>query len=157
LAPLKRQRKIEEWYDRQIEPGTAWEHAISSRLEDAHLILLLMSADFLASDYCFGVEMETAMARLKSGEAKVVPILVSPCQWTGGTGDHDDAGLALGTFNPSCGFHWRGKAALHRDFADHAPVNSKSRTSLRQIRAHSYRRDLGRKHSNEQNSSCPWS
>src|SRR5580704_13353766 len=81
LAPLRRQTKIEEWHDRKIEPGANWDTEISSRLESAHLILLLLSADFLNSDYCFGVEVEKALARLKRGEVKVVPILLRPCLW----------------------------------------------------------------------------
>ena len=81
LAPLVHQKKIVEWHDRKIEPGGNWETEISSHLEFAHLILLLVSADFLASEYCFGVEVEKALARLKRGEAKVVPVLLKPCLW----------------------------------------------------------------------------
>jgi hypothetical protein len=43
LAPLRRQTKIEEWHDRKIESGANWDTEISSRLESAHLILLLLS------------------------------------------------------------------------------------------------------------------
>jgi hypothetical protein len=81
LAPLRHQKKIEEWYDRKIEPGTNWNAEINARLESAHLILLLLSADFLDSDYCLGVEVEKAFTRLKRGEVKVVPILLRPCLW----------------------------------------------------------------------------
>jgi hypothetical protein len=81
LAPLKRQSKIVEWYDRKIQPGADWETEISAQLESAQLIVLLISADFLASEYCFGVEVEKAFVRLKRGEVKVVPILVEPCLW----------------------------------------------------------------------------
>src|SRR3954468_21393565 len=81
LAPLRQQKKIVEWYDRKIEPGADWEIEISTQLDSAHLILLLVSEDFLASEYSFGVEVERAMARLKRGEAKVVPILFKPCLW----------------------------------------------------------------------------
>jgi TIR domain-containing protein/HEAT repeat protein len=81
LAPLKFQNKIEEWHDRKIEPGADWGQEISAQLASANLILLLASADFLASDYCFGIEVETALARLKRGEVKVVPVLLKPCLW----------------------------------------------------------------------------
>jgi hypothetical protein len=73
LAPLVRQGKIVEWHDREIEPGTDWESEISDQLEAANLILFLVSEDFLASEYCFGVEVERALSRLKSGEVKVLP------------------------------------------------------------------------------------
>jgi hypothetical protein len=81
LAPLKHQSKIVEWYDRNIQPGADWETEISAQLESAQLIVMLISADFLASEYCFGVEVEKAFVRLKRGEVKVVPILVEPCSW----------------------------------------------------------------------------
>jgi len=81
LAPLKHQGKIVEWYDRKIEPGTDWEAEISVQLDTANVIFLLVSEDFLASDYCFGVEVERSFARLKRGEAMVVPILLKPCLW----------------------------------------------------------------------------
>jgi hypothetical protein len=81
LAPLKRQKRIQEWHDRKIEPGADWDRQISAQLETADLFLVLISADFLASDYCFGVEMEQALTRLKRGEAKVVPVLLKPCLW----------------------------------------------------------------------------
>jgi TIR domain-containing protein len=81
LAPLKRRGKIEEWYDRQIRPGADWNKEISSELDSANLILFLVSADFLASDYCDGVEVEKAMTRLKRKEVEVVPILLRQCLW----------------------------------------------------------------------------
>jgi hypothetical protein len=81
LAPLVKSEKIVEWYDRKIEPGKNWESEISNRLEAANLVLFLVSENFLASDYCFGVEVDRALARLKRGEVKVVPILVKPCLW----------------------------------------------------------------------------
>jgi hypothetical protein len=81
LAPLKHQGRIVEWYDRKIEPGLRWESVISDKLQSAHLILLLVTADFLASDYCFGVEMEMAMHRMMNRDANVVPILLRPCLW----------------------------------------------------------------------------
>lgn len=81
LAPLRHQKKIEEWYDRKIEPGANWNTEISASLESAHLILLLLSAEFLDSDYCFGVEVEKALIRLKRGDVKVVPVLLRQCLW----------------------------------------------------------------------------
>ena len=81
LAPLRHKGQIVEWYDRQIEPGLRWESAISDKLQSANLILLLVSAAFLASDYCFGVEMEMAMRQVKNGTARIVPVLLRPCLW----------------------------------------------------------------------------
>src|SRR4051812_2371494 len=81
LAPLRQQKKIVERYDRKSEPGAYCESEIGTQLDSAHRSLLLVSEDFLASAYSFGVEVERAMARLKRGEAKVVPILFKPCLW----------------------------------------------------------------------------
>ena len=75
LAPLRHNNKIVEWHDRKIEPGANWQNEISDRLDSAHLISLLISADFLASDYCFGVEVEKAMRRLKRGAVRIAPMI----------------------------------------------------------------------------------
>ena len=81
LAPLRHQNKIIEWYDRKIEPGANWQTEISTQLESAHLILFLITENFMDSEYIFGVEVDKAMHRLKYGKAKIVPILLKPCQW----------------------------------------------------------------------------
>ena len=81
LAPLRQQHRIVEWHDRRIEPGADWQTEISAALDSAHLIMLLVSADFLASEYCFGVEVERALNRLKQDTVKVLPILLRPCLW----------------------------------------------------------------------------
>ena len=81
LSLLKRQGLISLWYDRLISPGTNWARAIDTRLETASVILLLVSADFFASDYCYGVEMKRALARQEAGEARVIPILVRAVDW----------------------------------------------------------------------------
>lgn len=81
LKPLVQANRMVEWHDRKIEPGANWNAEISEHLHTADLIFLLVSEEFLNSDYCFGVEVETAMARLKEGAAVVVPILLKPCLW----------------------------------------------------------------------------
>jgi hypothetical protein len=83
LALLKRQGLIKEWYDRQIGAGDEWREAIDEHLEAADIILLLVSADFIASDYCFDKEMGRALERHDGGEALVIPIIVRPVNWTG--------------------------------------------------------------------------
>jgi tetratricopeptide (TPR) repeat protein len=81
LSLLKRQGLISLWHDRLIAPGTDWAQTIDTRLETASVILLLVSADFIASDYCYGVEMQRALARQEAGEARVIPILVRATDW----------------------------------------------------------------------------
>lgn len=81
LAPLKRQNKIVEWHDRKIMAGALWEADINTHIDTADLVLLLISENFLKSTYCFGIELEKAMARLKRGEVRVIPILLEKCKW----------------------------------------------------------------------------
>jgi hypothetical protein len=83
LSLLRRRGLVSLWHDRLITPGTNWRQTIDQRLEKASVILLLVSADFLASDYCYGVEMKRALEREARGEAHVVPILIRPVDWTG--------------------------------------------------------------------------
>ena len=81
LATLRRQGLIADWYDRKIGAGTEWAGEIDARLNAARLILLLVSADFLASDYARDKEMARAMDRHDAGEARVIPIILRPCDW----------------------------------------------------------------------------
>jgi hypothetical protein len=81
LAPLRQSGKIVDWHDRKIEPGSNWQTDISTQLNSAHLIVFLVSPDFLNSEYCLGVEVENALHRKKNGAVKVAPILVRECLW----------------------------------------------------------------------------
>jgi formylglycine-generating enzyme required for sulfatase activity len=81
LSVLKRSNRIATWYDRQIGAGSEWGKEIDENLERADIILLLVSADFLASDYCWGIEMKRALQRRDAGQALVVPIILHPCDW----------------------------------------------------------------------------
>lgn len=83
LSILKRRGEITTWHDRQIEAGTEWDKEIDSHLQTADIILLLISSAFLASDYCWSVELEQAMARHEAGEARVIPIILRPVDWKG--------------------------------------------------------------------------
>jgi len=81
LSLLKREGLISTWCDRQVIPGTNWAGVIDQRLEEALVILLLVSADFLASDYCYQVEIKHALERHQSNKALVVPVLARPVDW----------------------------------------------------------------------------
>jgi len=83
LHLLQRQGVIRAWHDRQIGAGTEWRSAIDAHLQTARIILLLVSADFLASDYCFDVEMQRALARHEAGEARVIPVILRAVDWQG--------------------------------------------------------------------------
>jgi tetratricopeptide (TPR) repeat protein len=81
LSPLLRQNLLSIWHDRHIVPGTDWAQAIDTHLNSASVILLLISPDFFASDYCYGIEMKHALEREQAGEARVIPILLRPVDW----------------------------------------------------------------------------
>lgn len=81
LSILKRQGIIATWHDRRITAGEEIDHTISSNLEAADIILLLVSPAFLASEYCYDREMLRAMERHESREAVVIPIILRPCEW----------------------------------------------------------------------------
>jgi TIR domain len=76
LADLRRSGLIKAWYDGEILPGASWEKEIETHLKTAHVILLLVSADFIHSDYCYSKEMVQAIKRHDANEARVVPVLL---------------------------------------------------------------------------------
>lgn len=83
LAMLKKQGLIEAWHDRRIKAGDEFDHSISSQLNSADVILLLVSPDFLASSYCYDIEMARAMERHNAREARVIPVILRHCDWHG--------------------------------------------------------------------------
>lgn len=83
LSIMKNNQEIESWHDRKITAGQEWAEQIDENLRTADLILLLVSADFLASHYCWDVELKLAMERHERGEAVVIPIILKPVEWKG--------------------------------------------------------------------------
>jgi hypothetical protein len=81
LSLLRQQGHIAQWYDRDISAGMGWRDQINSNLERADIVLLLISADFLASEYCYSSEMKHALKRHDAGSARVIPVLLRPVDW----------------------------------------------------------------------------
>jgi len=81
LSVLRRQKLFNSWHDRKLLPGDDWRTQIDRQLTEADVVLLLISADFLNSDFCYEQEMARAMARHAQGSARVVPIIIRPCSW----------------------------------------------------------------------------
>lgn len=81
LINLVRDGTITEWHDRTILAGQTWEGKIDQHLNSAHVILLLVSPDFLFSEYIEKVELPRALDRRRAGEAVVIPIILRPCDW----------------------------------------------------------------------------
>lgn len=81
LATMKRQGLIEAWHDRRLRAGDDIDHGVRSELERAEVILLLVSPDFIASDYCHDIEMARAIERHERGKARVIPVILRACDW----------------------------------------------------------------------------
>jgi hypothetical protein len=81
LTALRREGLINVWHDRMLEPGQHLDSAIGTKLASADLVLLLLSPDFIDSNYCTEVEMQGAFARAKTGECEVATVILKPCQW----------------------------------------------------------------------------
>ena len=81
VATLREAGKISTWHDLELEAGTEWEPAILHKLDTADIILLLISSSFIASKYCYGTELKRAIAWHDAGTARVIPIILRPCDW----------------------------------------------------------------------------
>lgn len=81
LSSLRREGRITHWDDRKITAGNEWRAEIEKQLDAARLIILMISAYFIESEFCFSIELKRALERHESGEARVVPIIVRPCDW----------------------------------------------------------------------------
>jgi WD40 repeat protein len=81
LAALEREGLITVWHDADISAGTKWEEEINKHLDTANIVLLLVSPDFIASEYCYSKEMKRAMERHKQGKTLVIPLILRPVAW----------------------------------------------------------------------------
>jgi len=84
LSMLRRQSVILDWHDREVSAGDDWAGEIDSHLDSAKIILALVSSDFLASDYCYDIELKRALERHARGEARLIPVILRPADWTDG-------------------------------------------------------------------------
>jgi hypothetical protein len=82
LSLLKRQGLIEVWHDRRLQAGDHLDWSISKHLDEADIVLLLISPDFLASDYCYKIEKGRALERHRAGTARLISVILRPCDWT---------------------------------------------------------------------------
>jgi hypothetical protein len=81
LTPLKRSGLITTWYDREITAGGSLDATIMNHLEEADIVLLLVSADFIHSEYCYSREMNRALERHAHGSCVVIPVILRACDW----------------------------------------------------------------------------
>ena len=81
LMPLQNAGIITLWADTDVQAGKDWKKELLLHLETSHVILLLISADFMASSYCYGIAMPKALQRHQSGKVHVIPIILRPTAW----------------------------------------------------------------------------
>jgi len=114
LKLLQRQGLIETRHDRKIEAGDEWKRKIDENLERAEIILLLVSARFIASEYCYAIEMKRALEKHDNKEAVVIPVIVRDV-------DLRDAPFAKLQYLPTDGkaiTTWRNKDSAWRNVAE---------------------------------------
>jgi hypothetical protein len=81
LAALRREGLVSLWIDREIGPGEEWRASIDDNIGDASIILLAITSSFIASEYCWDVELRHALARHEEGTARVIPLILRDCDW----------------------------------------------------------------------------
>jgi hypothetical protein len=81
LAILRNEGTIADWNDRKIMPGDEWRQEIDDNLDAADCVLLLVTPDFLASDYCYSIELQRALEKHREGLVLVIPVIVRPADW----------------------------------------------------------------------------
>lgn len=82
LAPMVREGLIDVWHDRVIEAGADWATTIESRLNTADVVILLVSADFIASIFCFEQELSEALRRHQNDGVRLLPVIVKPVDFS---------------------------------------------------------------------------
>ncbi|MBB3877795.1 toll/interleukin-1 receptor domain-containing protein [Sphingomonas pseudosanguinis] len=83
LAPLRREGLIDIWHDGMLRPGEHLDPTVQAALAASDIVILLVSSDFMNSEYCYEQEMLRAFERQRAGNVRVVPVILRPCQWKG--------------------------------------------------------------------------
>jgi len=81
LASLQRRGIIDAWQDRRIEPGSEWLRSIQAAMNECQIALLLVSSDFLASEFITGNELPELFQKRKISGMRAIPIVVRECLW----------------------------------------------------------------------------
>lgn len=74
-------KNVDFWQDGYLEPGLKWDEEIKDKLHSAHIVLMLISANFLTSDYVWNIEVQNTLERQEKNEVTAIPIILSPCAW----------------------------------------------------------------------------
>lgn len=81
LKWLVRSGVIDTWSDLAVLPGSVYEAEIIAQLETADIVIFLVSADFIASDYLQDIEIKKAIDRYENGEVAIIPVIIRPCDF----------------------------------------------------------------------------
>lgn len=81
LALLQRRGEICTWGIHKTAAGEDWQEALQKALGSAPVIVLLLSADFFASDRCYDIEVEKALEKASAGSARLIPVRLRPYDW----------------------------------------------------------------------------
>lgn len=73
---------IEDWNDTKFEIGDKWDSKIKEKINESDIFILLISADFINSDYIWKVELEMIKKAEQERGALVIPVIVEDCDWT---------------------------------------------------------------------------
>jgi serine/threonine-protein kinase len=81
LRLIERQGLIELWDDTRIATGSSWKEEIKNAISSAKIAILLVSANFLASDFIVNDELPPLLAASKTNGTIILPLIVSPCMF----------------------------------------------------------------------------
>lgn len=87
LAPLRDEMVIDDWYDNRIQAGARWNAQIGSALDNARLVLFIVTPDLLKSRYINEVELPKSLELERDGRCQIVPVVARETEW-------DDSPLA---------------------------------------------------------------
>ena len=81
LAPLRYEQIVTDWYDLELMPGHDWDQDIISQLESSDLVLVVISADFVASNYAYGRELNLSLDLHDQDRVRLLPVIARNCKW----------------------------------------------------------------------------
>lgn len=81
LKPLREKGIIDPWVDSRINTGDKWKEEISNALQDARVAILLVSADFLASDFIITNELPVILSKAEKDGTRIIPLVLKPCRF----------------------------------------------------------------------------
>jgi hypothetical protein len=82
LRPLEKSQRLDIWSDQRIKAGAQWKHEIESALQRAHFAVLLVSSDYLASDFIVDNELPVLLTKAKEQGVRILPLILRPCRFS---------------------------------------------------------------------------